>query len=612
VWDGQKPVHYIQPPPLGKCSIKAAMPQAVAEGGDYDTTQRLGNSSQRIGSNNAPPTNYPTYLGTTYFPTLPWPTFSPTHTKDSSSTGREPRQKHQVKPESHQNELNSSMLHLTSLPSPRPTPKPSSTLPTSKSPRPTSKPTSTRPSSTPSNKSMGSEVVSEPSSTNESASGSFREEGSRSSRQYGDRTSWSMSRQEPVDQTRSPSASEVQDVIEEVSIRELPTGVPTLNALSSDSSPRGWSSSRGQPYSTRQTPDPTVTATSHYDSPDSSPRWSGSSRSQPLSREHTPDPTVFKEPFPTFELIDTLQPTSSPTGELEEEDEGSEEETPSQSSNDTQYEDDTERNNDKGHDKTVKLHLTFEVDVVPSPPPTNADSDANVSLNFYEKGKDGDKDASVSTISPLTTEPTYFVYPTATPTEAAKGTALSSLTDEPSYVYPTPAPTEAMKDIPLSSYYPTFMLTYIPTYMPTNPLFEKQDRVGDDLTSSMFDKRICSGYPLGVDPLAPQKEEEVFFAYGVQTNVEAGDSIENSVERIQLLILEDVAHQLLLCPNDDSSISGRLLKNEKDGQFEQSVSRVYYMEDIAVATLSKILGSFSLFVITRFYLTVACLCLFSI
>ena len=97
---------------------------------------------------------------------------------------------------------------------------------------------------------------------------------------------------------------------------------------------------------------------------------------------------------------------------------------------------------------------------------------------------------------------------------------------------------------------------------------------------------------MGVDPLIPQKEEEVFFAYGVQTNVEAGDSVENSVERIQLWILEDVANQLLLCPNDGGSISGRLLKYDKGGQFEQTVSRVYYMEDIAVATLSKILGSF--------------------
>ncbi|KAL3808301.1 hypothetical protein ACHAXA_009813 [Cyclostephanos tholiformis] len=314
---------------------------------------------------------------------------------------------------------------------------------------------------------------------------------------------------------------------------------------------------------------------------------------------HTPDPTVLTESVLTQELIDTLQSTPSPTSVAEEDYEGNEKETPSHESlKNGENEDNTVRNDGKDHDRTAKLNLSFHVEVVPSPSPIKADSTANLSLNFYGKGKDGDKDASVPTTSPFTEEPTYFVYPTTTPTEKMKGTAQSPTTDEPTYFYPTLVPTEEIKDSPPSSSLPTYMLTYMPTYMPTTSSFEKRNRVGNDPTSlspsslavngesaAMYDKRVCSGYPLGVDPLAPHKEEEVFFAYGIQTNVEAGDGIQNCVENVQLWILEDVARQLLICPNDGSSIRGRLLKDENDGRFEQTISRIYYMEDIPIATL---------------------------
>ena len=193
------------------------------------------------------------------------------------------------------------------------------------------------------------------------------------------------------------------------------------------------------------------------------------------------------------------------------------------------------------------------------------------------KGNDDDKDASGPTMSPMTEEPTYFIYPTLTPTEVV----------------------EMDTRIP-----PTYMPT-TGTYMPTteNPLsFDSRNRVVgyptssspsslavDGESASIFDKRICPGYPLGFDPLTPQQEQEVVFAYGIQTN--AGESIESSVEKIQLWMLEDVASRLLLCPNDGNSISGRLLKDEKGGQFEQLVSRVYYMEDQSVATLSEFFRS---------------------
>jgi hypothetical protein len=93
-----------------------------------------------------------------------------------------------------------------------------------------------------------------------------------------------------------------------------------------------------------------------------------------------------------------------------------------------------------------------------------------------------------------------------------------------------------------------------------------------------------------MDPLAPKDEEEVFFAYSVQTNTDFSDddtsSIELAVEWIQLMLLDDVANQLLLCSTND----GRLLSDT----FEQPVSRVYYnSEDDSVATLSECTPTFN-------------------
>lgn len=528
------------------------------------------------------PTNYPTYLGTTYFPTLTWPTYSPTSTEDASAATRFPKKKKRNKQAKQQDQLeaagttSSSRLILTSSPVITPTSPPSKWPTSPPSKRPTSPP-SKMPTPPPSKR----PIITEAPTYNARSPNSSR--------------TWSgSSRGQPYSRRHSSDST----------LTKVPTPIPE----STDTS------ERGQPYSRRHSTDPTVSdleevrfrelptgsPTSNAQSPDASPRRPGSSRVQPHSRRHSPVPTVWSGPLKSSEPTPSPS-TAAPKGEQTEaanEDEKKKSTKKTESSeliesSDTktgETKDKTSGSEDKDRDQTAKLNLSFEVKEVPSPSPVKADSTSKLSLKFYgqgedddkgkddAKGNDDDKDASGPTMSPMTEEPTYFIYPTLTPTEVV----------------------EMDTRIP-----PTYMPT-TGTYMPTteNPLsFDSRNRVVgyptssspsslavDGESASIFDKRICPGYPLGFDPLTPQQEQEVVFAYGIQTN--AGESIESSVEKIQLWMLEDVASRLLLCPNDGNSISGRLLKDEKGGQFEQLVSRVYYMEDQSVATLSEFLRSF--------------------
>jgi hypothetical protein len=541
------------------------MSRVVVEKGDYN---RFNNSNSKES-----PTTYPTYLGTTYFPTLPWPTYSPTSAKDATAADRFPKKKKRNKQAKQQDQLEaaappSSRIILTSSPVTSPSSPPSKrpTSPPSKMPTP---PPSKRPN--------------------------FTEAPTYNARSPDSSRTWSgSSRGQPYSRRHYSDPT----------LTKLPTPTPeSTDTLE-----------RGQPYSGRHSTDPTVSdleelptgaPTSNAQSPDSSPRRPVSSRVQPYSRRHSPVPTVWSGP------LETSEPTPSPTtaapkgGQTEAANEDDKKKITKKTessalieSSDTktgETKDKISESEDEHRDQTAKLNLSFEVKEVPSPSPVNADSTSKLSLKFYGQGKDDDKgkddakrndddkDASGPMLSPTTEEPTYFIYPTLTPTEVVEGDTR----------------------IP-----PTYMPT-TGTYMPTtdNPLsFDNRNRVVgyptssspsslpvDGESASIFDKRICPGYPLGFDPLTPQQEEEVVFAYGIQTIVEAGDiSIESSVERIQLWILEDVASRLLLCPNDGNSVSGRLLEDEKGGQFEQLVSRVYYMEDQAVANLSEILGCFVL------------------
>ena len=285
---------------------------------------------------------------------------------------------------------------------------------------------------------------------------------------------------------------------------------------------------------------------------------------QSYSRKHTPEPTVLQLSIPTERSTDNKD------GQIHEDKSAKlhlsfevPDNVPSQSLRESV-------NKEVDEDRTAKLHLSFEINDVPSQSPFVE----SVSLNL---GKAYDKldDVTVAVPAPtvLSDEPTYYIFPTSSP--------IDGISEE-----------EAALSIS------------VPTYMPTSTENERSSRYGDldaslsttQLTNdidlaSIFEKRTCPGYPLGIDPLAPKVEEEVFFAYSVQTNTDFSDddattTIELAVEWIQLWLLDDVASQLLLCPTND----GRLLSDT----FEQPVSRVYYnMEDDTVATLSECAPTFS-------------------
>jgi hypothetical protein len=590
------------------------MSRVVFEKGDYN----------RFNNSKGTPSNYPTYLGTTYFPTLPLPTYYPTSTKDASAAAQVPRKKKKKKQDKQKDQLEaaattpSSRLILTSSPVTTPTSPPFK--------RPTSTP-SKMPTPLPSKRPIITEA---PTSKAHSPDSSPRWSGFSRGQSYSRRhtsnptltkvstptpeSSDTAERGQPYSRrnTTYPTVSGIEEML----LRDMPTGAPTSNAKSSGSSPRWSDSSRVQPYSRRHSPVPTVSGleevrfrelptdapTSIAQSPDSSTRWSGSSRAQPSGRMPSPVPAARNGPIETPEP--TLLPTTAaPKGgqketDTEDDKKKSDKKTESSDTKTGEIKDTTGGNEDKDRDQFTKLNLSFEVKEVPSPSPVKTDSTSKLSLKIYgqgeedDKGKDDDKkkvngkgkddgkDNLGPTMSPVTYEPTYFIFPTLTPTEVVEGEKRNHM--------------------------PTYMPT-TSTFMPTgSPLsFDNRNRVVDYPTSSspsslaveggstsIFDKRTCPGYPLGFDPLKPQQEEEVFFAYGIQTNVEAGDSIESTVERIQRWLLEDVASRLLLCPNDGKSFSGRLLKDEKGDKFLQPVSRVYYMKDNAVATLSEFLGSF--------------------
>jgi hypothetical protein len=286
---------------------------------------------------------------------------------------------------------------------------------------------------------------------------------------------------------------------------------------------------------------------------------------QPYSRKHTPEPTVVQLSIPTERSTDNKD---SLLAEEVHEDKSAKlnlsfevpDKVPSQLIRESV---------NKEEDRTAKLHLSFQVNDIPSQSPVKLD----VSLNLGKAYDTLDTPEAVPTPTVVSDEPTYYIFPTSSPIDDA-------ISEE-----------EAALSIS------------VPTYMPTSTENERSSRYGDldeslsstqltddiDLTS-IFEKRTCPGYPLGIDPLASKVEEEVFFAYSVQTNTDFSDddtsSIELAVEWIQLSLLDDVANQLLLCPTND----GRLLADK----FEQPVSRVYYnMEDDSVATLSECTPTFN-------------------
>jgi hypothetical protein len=238
---------------------------------------------------------------------------------------------------------------------------------------------------------------------------------------------------------------------------------------------------------------------------------------------------------------------------------------------------------------------------VPTVPASSSEPDAK---GKKEKHQDKGKMNSLSpTAITLTDEPTFYVYPTFSPSYVESNNN-STLSNYPTYS-PTYMPTQQTTERPplpsvvfgsatgrennfsvMDSITPqrneTFNLTVsddqnididIVAIKPFNITSNEEDGniQGDEdqeHSTNPYQKRICPGLPLGVNPAVAKVEQEVFFTYGIETR----DNLEEVVNKLQMRILEDAAQHILRCNNHQSG---------------SPVSRVYFSRNMAISTLSK-------------------------
>jgi hypothetical protein len=226
-----------------------------------------------------------------------------------------------------------------------------------------------------------------------------------------------------------------------------------------------------------------------------------------------------------------------------------------------------------------------------------------------EKRQDKKDKKSATSLNSMTLEPTYFVYPTYYPTgvDPRKSSSRNNESSSPTY-WPTYVPTTES-----GGSRPTFgfgsasgresNFGMVDFFSPQNDnptsfddatsvvdfMASRADNITSDQaaseaakeaqTNSIYEKRICPGFPLGVDPSAPKVEKEVFFTYGIETDDSKGPKMIEEVMKLELEILEDVAMNILRCNER------RLWWGKK--RVDKPVSRVYYSRGAAISTLSK-------------------------
>lgn len=443
-------------------------------------------NSTRIEPIASSPTQYPTYLGTTYFPTYVWSSIKPIASRAKEKIDKKHHSQHEQNHTIHHKELKNA---TTSHPSTSPTLTIAPTIRT--------------------------KIENKHLSSNLSETPTIRERNIKHS---------------------PPSPSPSQPSLDKpVDIKVTHTTPPTRKVRPQETN------SPTQPPTIMPTRSSTVVPTPAPLSLVPPPkRWSGPSRGRPFSHVRTPNPTVTEVQISSQEP--TGAPTNAPLATME----------PSNLS--TRAVDDNNISAKAGvsrsvePDQTIKVNLTFRVKENPS-------YSSNGEKRYIINGPDQDDDEF--TLAPTkfpagsTHEPT--VVPTYSPTKKKAGDAL----------------------IP----------TFLPSYLPTAGINNNIKVRSDDLSESMYEKRTCPGYPYGLDPTSETKEQEVIFAYAIQTT--DGQSIETSAEMLQLWILDDVASYFLHCPDDNSSSGGRVIIDRQDDGFENSVSGVYYMENDSISSLSK-------------------------
>jgi hypothetical protein len=229
--------------------------------------------------------------------------------------------------------------------------------------------------------------------------------------------------------------------------------------------------------------------------------------------------------------------------------------------------------------------------VAPSPSP------------YKQKHKDKKKKSPSSKVYEESEEPTFFAYPTYYPTTSdldSKENRIYESSGYPTY-WPSYVPTEESKHLfskQLNFHEPNEAFNNETTVMEfmgsehatvTSEQTDTEDAKRDgalslattdetesDDPTDIYQKRICPGFPLGVNPSAPKVEQEVFFTYGIEVNSDES-SLADTVEVLQMKILDDTAKLMLRCDIRDSWW----------GKRDELVSRVYYKRDSVISALSK-------------------------
>lgn len=256
--------------------------------------------------------------------------------------------------------------------------------------------------------------------------------------------------------------------------------------------------------------------------------------------------------------------------------------------------------------------IQYYTDVPTSPAPSSAPEDGTGKEKRQEKKKKKNKSPSPTVIT-LTDEPTYFVYPTLSPSNVDsndKNISANYPTYSPTYMPTKHAkerpsrPTFAFEsasgrennDIIIDSVTPQHSDTFNNTVSKNdNTAIEPANNTSGDRESDeseeeedrkehstyLYQKRICPGFPLGVNPAVPKVEQEIFFTYGIETRGTSDFSLTQVVEELQIRILDDAAINILRC-NDR-----RLWRRGRSIQSASPVSRVYYSRSTSISTLSK-------------------------
>jgi len=490
-----------------------------------DSREEEADTSQNNNNKQSQPTQYPTYLGTTYYPTLSWPTYTPTTFGERPNYIQKMISQREKKELARQHALEEAEQRLAAGE------LGSEGVGSSKSPSSSQVPTTnthaygvnnsvSRPLS---HGGLGTELIPTPSpngmpTKKEKKDEQQEEEDGYQGRGYQDaadsRTNHAFSR---FDNTPQPTSKPIVNE-EEVYLRFANDGLSCNNATKDEckllTDKCAWDKQSG---SCDEAVSVSPTESNPYDT--SGRTWGSSSSgrggSQPTGRYSTfddtdsPTPSLEEVVEETYEGTSRWKPrTSSPTNE----------DTPLPSYSPTISPISTEI---PSYSPTISpivpiVEEVFERFVNPEPRVSSEDTEpAGLSLKFHIPEKEPQQTTKLSltfqvptstgptahpiTSNPTSDEPTYFVFPTFSPTVHVVDTPIPTLW--PSYM---PTVGRAKRDISDDGF-----IVPLPEEGTISTQEEKEELV--------YEKRMCQEYPNGIHPNSKKVDEPIVFMYGIQT-----------------------------------------------------------------------------------------------